>query len=243
MLTAENKAQKIKYKKSLDIVRDELNKVDPMWLKPAEFAPRDEYELEAEMVFSQIKEGVTCVELAKNIAVIFTQTFGEEYSEDAFYDCARNILDRIGALQEAEPAEKPKKKISAKVFLLRAAILFIGAALTVTSFCSYYLAAPLHVAVIVLLCIVDFAYTIVCSCGLLNYLDIKHWRSLGVVMAIAYVPVFIIGSAIFLAVSSAGSMFIEHIVEIVLSAFFTGPSIIFVILIAILVIAAIGYGA
>ncbi|MDE6200450.1 MAG: hypothetical protein K2M47_01015 [Clostridiales bacterium] len=130
-----------------------------------------------------------------------------------------------------------------KGFLLPAAVLLVGAGLTVMSFCLYYLVPSLHVSVVVSLCIVDFIYTIICSCGLLKYLSTKYWRCMGVVMAVAYIPVFIIGSSLFLAFNEAGRLFTKHIVEIVLCAFFTGPSIIFVILIVLLVIAAIGYGA
>ncbi|MDE5593696.1 MAG: hypothetical protein K2I75_07175 [Clostridiales bacterium] len=226
----------------LDIVRDELNKVDPMGLTSCESCPTDEYDPEAETVLAQIKEGMDSVELAKRIGVIFTETFGKDFEESMFYDCAKSILDRISALQVNEPApQKPKEKKSAKEYLIPAAVLLIGAALTVMSFCLYYLVSPLHVAVIVLLCIADFIYTIICSCGLLKYMSTKHWRSLGVVVAVAYVPVFIIGSALVLAFNEAGKLFTAHIVEIVLCAFFTGPSIIFVILIVILLIACLGY--
>lgn len=237
------KAQKIKHKNTFDIVRNELNKVDPMGLKPDEFSPIDEYDPETEMVLAQIKYGMEYIELAKHIASIFSKMFDERFSEDAFYDCAKNILERIGALSAGEPApEKIKEKKSIKEFLRPAAVLFVGAGLTVMSFCLYYLVASLHVAVIVLLCVVDFAYTIVCSCGLLKYLSTKYWRGMGIVMAVAYIPVFMIGSALVLAFNEAGRLFTKHIVEIVLCAFFTGPSIIFVIMIVLLVIAAIGYG-
>lgn len=242
MLTAENKALKIKHKKMFDIVRSELNKVDPMGLEPDKSCPIDEYNPETEMVLAKIKDGMDYLELAKHIGAIFTEMFGRDFEESMFYDCAKNILEQISALQVNAPSpEKPKEKRDIKEFLRHAAVLFVGAALTVMSFCLYYLAAPLHVAVLVLLCIADFIYTIICSCGLLKYLSTKYWRCMGVVMAVAYVPVFIIGSALVLAISNSGSLFIKHIVEIVLSAFFTGPSIIFVILIVLLAIACIGY--
>lgn len=237
-----NKALKIKHKKMLDIVRNELNQVDPMGFRHDESCPIEEYNLEAEMVLAQIKEGIELVELAKQIALIFSKMFGKDFEESMFYDCARNILDRIGVLQEPEPEpDECKEKRDIKEFLLPAAVLLVGAGLTVMSFCLYYLVSPLHVAVIVLLCIADFIYTIICSCGLLKYMSTKYWRCMGVVMAVAYIPVFIIGSALVLAISNAGSLFIKHIVEIVLSAFFTGPSIIFVIIIVLLAIACIGY--
>ena len=242
MLNTVNKELKLKHIRMFDTVRNELNKVDPMGLEPGKSCPIDEYNPETERVLAQIKEGMDSVELAKHISAIFTEMFGKDFSEDMFYDCAKNILEQISALSAAEPAsKKPKEKKSAKEYLIPAAVLLIGAALTVMSFCLYYLVAPLHTAVIVLLCIADFIYTIICSCGQLKYLSTKHWRCMGVVMAVAYIPVFIIGSALVLAFNEAGKLFTAHIVEIVLCAFFTGPSIIFVILIAILLIACLGY--
>ena len=128
-----------------------------------------------------------------------------------------------------------------KDFILPAAVLFVGAALTVMSFCLYYLVSPLHMAVLVLLFISDFIYTIVCSCGLLKYGSVKNWHWKGVLMAVLYIPAFILVSSLFLLFCNATNLLTQHIVEIVYCAFFTGPSIIFVIIIALLAIACLGY--
>lgn len=128
-----------------------------------------------------------------------------------------------------------------KDFILPAAVLFVGAALTVMSFCLYYLVSPLHMAVLVLLFILDFIYTIVCSCGLLKYGSVKNWHWKGVLMAVLYIPAFILVSSLFLLFCNATNLLTQHIVEIVYCAFFTGPSIIFVIIIALLAIACLGY--
>lgn len=239
-----NKDLKLKYIRTFDTVRGELNKVDPMGLEPGKSCPIDEYNPETEMVLAAIKDGIDYVELAKQIGAIFTEMFGKDFEESMFYDCAKNILEQISALQEATPApEKPKEKKNVKEYLLPAAVLFVGAALTVLSFCLYYLVSPLHTSVLVLLCIVDFIYTIICSCGLLKYGSVKNWHRKGVLMAVLYIPAFIVVSLLFLVFNEAGGLIAMHIVEIVFCAFFTGPSIIFVIIIAMLVVAAIGYGA
>ena len=226
----------------LDIVRSELNKVDPMGLKPDESCPTNEYDLEAEMVLAQIKEGMELVELAKQIALIFSKMFGKDFSESMFYDCAKNILEQISALQVNGVApQKPKEKINIKEYLLPAVVLLVGAGLTVMSFCLYYLVSPLHTAVLVLLFILDFIYTIVCSCGLLKYGSVKNWHWKGVLMAVLYIPAFILVSSLVLLFCDATNLLTQHIVEIVYCAFFTGPSIIFVIIIALIAIAGLGY--
>lgn len=232
-----NKELKLKYIRMFDIVRSELNKVDPMGLEPDKSCPIDEYNPETERVLAKIKDGMDYVELAKHIGAIFTEMFGKDFSEEMFYDCAKNILEQISALQEAAPApQKTKEKRDIKEVLQSAAVLFIGAALTVLSFCLYYLVSPLHTAVIVLLCIADFIYTIICSCGFLKYMSTKKWKWKGVLMAVLYIPAFIIVSLLFLIFNDGEGIIAMHIVEIVLCAFFTGPSIVFVIIIAGLIL-------
>ena len=93
-----NKDLKQKYKAMFDIVRGELNKVDPMGLEPNKFCPIDEYDPETEMVLAEIKDRVDYIELAKHIGLIFSKMFDNDFSESMFYDCARNILEQISAL-------------------------------------------------------------------------------------------------------------------------------------------------
>lgn len=84
--------KKQEYSEMFDIVRNELNKLDPMGLTPGDCCPIDEYDSETETVLTKLKNDTDYVQLAKDMCEIFSQMFDEKFSESIFYDCAKNIL-------------------------------------------------------------------------------------------------------------------------------------------------------
>ncbi|MBD5132791.1 MAG: DUF1871 family protein [Clostridiales bacterium] len=91
-------SNKQKYELIFNIIRTELNKVDPMGLCPGEFAPINEYDPETAMVVNKIKDVENYVELAKEISIVFDEMFGEKFDESSFYNCAHNILEEVNKL-------------------------------------------------------------------------------------------------------------------------------------------------
>ena len=89
---------KQKYKLMFDIVRDELNKVDPMNLCPGSLAPIDEYEPETTRIMAALKNVTNTIELSQVVVKVFFIVLGEAFSENYFNSCAQNILDRINEL-------------------------------------------------------------------------------------------------------------------------------------------------
>lgn len=88
----------VKYRKSFEIIRTELNRVDPMGLFPEQFAPIDEYDNETEMILSKIKSETNYIVLSDIIAAVFSEMFDEAFSKEMFYNCAGNILKQLNEL-------------------------------------------------------------------------------------------------------------------------------------------------
>ncbi len=82
------------YSKMFSIVREEVNKLDPMGLAPGETTPIDEYDEEVEMILTNIESAKNYQDLSKNIKDIFNEMFDENFEEKLFYDCAKNIKIR-----------------------------------------------------------------------------------------------------------------------------------------------------
>lgn len=98
MTKIDTKTFKKQYEGMFYIVRNELNKVDPMGLAPGKYCPIDEYDPETTMVLTKIKNGIDYIELSKSIGLIFDEMFGEEFSESMFYGCSKNILEKVNEL-------------------------------------------------------------------------------------------------------------------------------------------------
>ena len=80
---------------TFNIIRDELNKLDPMKLYPGTICPIDEYDPEVAMILAILKKDLSYIELSKNISEIFSQMFGNFFSEKLFYNCAKKILEQL----------------------------------------------------------------------------------------------------------------------------------------------------
>lgn len=88
------KSKKDKYKFDFNIVREEINFLDPMGLSPGESVPFDEYNVEVEMILTKLNKTDDYTLLAKEMQEIFNKMFDENFSEKIFFDCAKRIIER-----------------------------------------------------------------------------------------------------------------------------------------------------
>ncbi len=88
------KSKKDKYKIDFNIVREELNLLDPMGLSPGKFTPIDEYNVEIETILIKSNKTDDYSILAKEMQAIFNKMFDENFKEEMFYDCAKRIIER-----------------------------------------------------------------------------------------------------------------------------------------------------
>ncbi len=129
-----------------------------------------------------------------------------------------------------------KKDIDVKWIIIFVLVLLGGAGLTAGSFCIYYLVKPLHPAIVAVICIVDFLYSVFLTTMLIKHLKEEQWLLKGFFFSFGYTALFVPASALFLTFTNSISLLTEHIVEIILSAFFTGPSIFIVLAVALLLL-------
>ena len=87
--------EKTKYKKMFNIVREELNRVDPIGIIENNKNLEDEYDLENQEILTLIKKHTDPKEFAEKICEIFVKSTEIELSPDEFFECAKNILDKI----------------------------------------------------------------------------------------------------------------------------------------------------
>lgn len=90
-----NKEIKKLYKKQFQIIREELNKVDPLGVILDNPNLIDEYDLETQKILVSLNKISNYIELAKIITNIFKETVNEDYDEKLFYDCAKNIYNKL----------------------------------------------------------------------------------------------------------------------------------------------------
>ena len=88
-----NKIQK--YKEMFNIVRDELNRIDPIGIVEDNENLVDEYDLENQEILTQIDKCSDYIALSVKIAEIFTKYIGIPYTPQEFEKCAKNIMDRV----------------------------------------------------------------------------------------------------------------------------------------------------
>lgn len=83
--------------KIFNIVREELNKVDPIGVfgESGESLLIDEYDLENQKILLLLKDYTDYKELAEKICEIFIETTEIKLFPEEFYECAKNILERI----------------------------------------------------------------------------------------------------------------------------------------------------
>ena len=82
--------------KIFNIVREELNRVDPIGVfgESEESLLIDEYDLESQEILPLIKNYTDYKEFAKKICEIFFNTTEINLTPEEFYECAKNILER-----------------------------------------------------------------------------------------------------------------------------------------------------
>lgn len=88
------KSKKDKYKFDFNIVREEINLLDPMGLSPKKSTPIDEYDVKVEMILTKLNKTDDYSLLAKEMQAIFNNMFDEDFKEEMFYDCAKRIIER-----------------------------------------------------------------------------------------------------------------------------------------------------
>ena len=88
------KSKKDKYKFDFNIVREEINLLDPMGLSPKKSTPINEYDVEVETILTKLNKTDDYSLLAKEMQAIFNKMFDEDFKEEMFYDCAKRIIER-----------------------------------------------------------------------------------------------------------------------------------------------------
>ena len=88
------KSKKDKYKFDFNIVREEINLLDPMDLSPGKSTPINEYDVEVETILTKLNKTDDYTLLAKEMQAIFNKMFDEDFKEEMFYDCAKRIIER-----------------------------------------------------------------------------------------------------------------------------------------------------
>ena len=88
------KNEKEKYKKMFNIVREELNIIDPIGVVCDNENLNDEYDLENQEILAVIKNYTDYKEFAEKICEIFVKSTNIKLNPEEFYKCAKNILER-----------------------------------------------------------------------------------------------------------------------------------------------------
>ena len=85
---------KNKYKVMFNIVREELNKIDPLGVVLTNPVLVDEYDFENQKILTLIKNYSDYKDLSNKICEIFIESIGINFLPEEFYECAKNILER-----------------------------------------------------------------------------------------------------------------------------------------------------
>lgn len=95
-----NYKMKKTYKEIFNIVREEINKVDPIGVVDDSQLPYviDEYDMENQEIITIIKKYDDYKELANKICEIFIETTEMKLKPELFYECAKNILEKTKKL-------------------------------------------------------------------------------------------------------------------------------------------------
>ncbi|MDE7084995.1 MAG: hypothetical protein K2O81_07100 [Clostridia bacterium] len=123
-----------------------------------------------------------------------------------------------------------------KEIIISVLVLLGGMAFTAASFCIYFLVKPLHPAVLAVICVVDFIYTFFTTALACKNLPTKKWLLKGLGVAVGYIPIFIIAAILF-EFFCIGEIPVNTFIPIIFYAFFTGPCIFIVMVIALLCLA------
>lgn len=85
---------KNKYITLFNIVREELNKVDPIRAVLNNPNLVDEYDLENKKILTVIKNCSDYKDLSNKICEVFIESTGINFRPEIFYECAKNILEK-----------------------------------------------------------------------------------------------------------------------------------------------------
>lgn len=94
-------SKKLKDEILFKIIRMELNKVDPLMVfldNPEADSLEDEYDLENREIIPFVKSQIDYKKLADKICKIFIETTTMKFYVEEFYECAKNILEKIKGL-------------------------------------------------------------------------------------------------------------------------------------------------
>ena len=138
-----------------------------------------------------------------------------------------------------------KEKMNKKEIIITVLLLIIGAALTAASLCIYYLVKPRSAAILSVVCVVDFLYTLFLTCLFFKFMSPEKWLLKGALITVGYTAAFIVVAVLFILLTSVtNSDFIKsveflknNILGVVFYSFFTGPCIFIVIALALLCLA------
>ena len=90
---------KEKYKKMFCVVREELNKADPLGVVLENPNLCDEYDYENQKILTIINNCDNYTNLAEKMCEIFKESTKINFLPEHFYESAKNILNRIKNLQ------------------------------------------------------------------------------------------------------------------------------------------------
>lgn len=112
--------------------------------------------------------------------------------------------------------------------------LIVGALLTTSSFLSYFLITPTNWYIVITLCILDFIYLFMNAYSLLSYYSDKRILK-ACVISIGYLLVFNVVPIVYLLIQGKISIILAIWKDILLYSFFTGPCLIFVLILIFLI--------
>ena len=112
--------------------------------------------------------------------------------------------------------------------------LIVGALLTTSSFLSYFLITPTNWYIIITLCTLDFIYLFMNAYSLLSYYSDKRILK-ACVISIGYLLVFNVVPIVYLLIQGKISIILAIWKDILLYSFFTGPCLIFVLILIFLI--------
>ena len=89
---------KKKYKEMFSIVKEELNKIDPLGVVLENPNLCDEYDYENQKILTVLSDCKNHLELAEKMCDIFKESTNMNFVSEHFYESAKNIFNRIANL-------------------------------------------------------------------------------------------------------------------------------------------------
>ena len=90
-----NLINKEQFNDLFEIVRKELNNLDPIGVVSSNSKLLDEYDTETKEIISIIKTSFNYKDFAIKICEIFNNSTDSNFKPEYFYKCAKNILSKI----------------------------------------------------------------------------------------------------------------------------------------------------